>query len=193
MTNHCIFIAIAWLLTCSSALNVSYDGRAVLINNERKLLVAGSMHYPRSTPSMWPRLMSQAKTGGLDVVSTYVFWNLHEVPNASSPHGFSYDFETGRRNLTGFLAEAQKNNLFVFLRIGPFVCSEWNYGKRCACTRFSVAEVLLSILFRQVGFRRACALSTRTIMAAKMGESYSEVWTRSGGTRCSDSCKKWQQ
>ena len=82
---------------------------------------------------MWPRLLRQAKEGGLDVVSTYVFWNLHEIqdPTSTSPsdsEAFSYDFGTGRRNLTRFLAEAHKQGLYVFLRVGPFICSEWNYG-----------------------------------------------------------------
>ena len=27
---------------------------------------------------MWPSLISKAKEGGLDVIQTYVFWNLHE-------------------------------------------------------------------------------------------------------------------
>lgn len=27
---------------------------------------------------MWPSLIAKAKEGGLDVIQTYVFWNLHE-------------------------------------------------------------------------------------------------------------------
>ena len=27
---------------------------------------------------MWPGLIQKAKDGGLDVIETYVFWNLHE-------------------------------------------------------------------------------------------------------------------
>lgn len=27
---------------------------------------------------MWPSLIAKAKRGGLDVIQTYVFWNLHE-------------------------------------------------------------------------------------------------------------------
>jgi len=27
---------------------------------------------------MWPNLILKAKEGGLDVIQTYVFWNLHE-------------------------------------------------------------------------------------------------------------------
>jgi beta-galactosidase GanA len=27
---------------------------------------------------MWPSLIAKAKSGGIDVVDTYVFWNVHE-------------------------------------------------------------------------------------------------------------------
>lgn len=27
---------------------------------------------------MWPELIEKSKDGGLDVIETYVFWNLHE-------------------------------------------------------------------------------------------------------------------
>ncbi|KAJ1401214.1 Glycoside hydrolase, family 35, partial [Sesbania bispinosa] len=57
---------------------VTYDGRSLTIDGQRKILFSGSIHYPRSTPQMWPDLIAKAKQGGLDVIQTYVFWNLHE-------------------------------------------------------------------------------------------------------------------
>lgn len=27
---------------------------------------------------MWPGIIQKSKDGGLDVIETYVFWNLHE-------------------------------------------------------------------------------------------------------------------
>ncbi|KAK7361034.1 hypothetical protein VNO77_03059 [Canavalia gladiata] len=35
---------------------------------------------------MWPNLIAKAKEGGLDVIQTYMFWNLHE------PRQDQYDF-----------------------------------------------------------------------------------------------------
>ncbi len=35
---------------------------------------------------------------------------------------------SGRANLSRFLQEAANAGLFVNLRIGPYVCAEWNYG-----------------------------------------------------------------
>ncbi|KAK8672803.1 hypothetical protein V6N13_111164 [Hibiscus sabdariffa] len=101
--------------------NVSYDGRSLIINGQRKLLFSGSIHYPRSTPQMWPYLIAKAKEGGIDVIQTYVFWNVHE------PQPGQYDF-SGRYDLVKFIKEIQAQGLYVCLRIGPFIESEWNYG-----------------------------------------------------------------
>uniref|UniRef100_A0A453G216 beta-galactosidase n=2 Tax=Aegilops tauschii subsp. strangulata TaxID=200361 RepID=A0A453G216_AEGTS len=32
----------------------------------------------QSNLQMWPRLIESAREGGLDVIQTYVFWNVHE-------------------------------------------------------------------------------------------------------------------
>lgn len=32
--------------------NVTYDGRSLIIDGERRLLFSGSIHYPRSTPEV---------------------------------------------------------------------------------------------------------------------------------------------
>ncbi|OAY83318.1 Beta-galactosidase 7, partial [Ananas comosus] len=68
---------------------VEYDGRALIIEGERRMLFSGSIHYPRSTPS--------------------------------------YNFE-GRYDLVRFIKEVHAQGLYVSLRIGPFVESEWKYG-----------------------------------------------------------------
>ncbi|GLT84966.1 hypothetical protein SLE2022_031710 [Rubroshorea leprosula] len=100
---------------------VTYDGRSLIIDGEHKMLFSGSIHYPRSTPEMWPSLIDKAKEGGIDVIDTYVFWNLHE------PQEGKYDF-SGGSDIIGFLKQVQAKGLYVILRIGPFIESEWTYG-----------------------------------------------------------------
>ncbi|CAN6169613.1 unnamed protein product [Urochloa humidicola] len=100
---------------------VSYDHKAVVINGQRRVLISGSIHYPRSTPEMWPDLLQKAKDGGLDVVQTYVFWNGHE------PTQGQYYF-SDRYDLVRFVKLAKQAGLLVHLRIGPYVCAEWNFG-----------------------------------------------------------------
>ncbi|TVU19483.1 hypothetical protein EJB05_35634, partial [Eragrostis curvula] len=100
---------------------VSYDGRALVVDGARRMLFSGEMHYTRSTPEMWPTLIAKAKEGGLDVIQTYVFWNVHE------PVQGQYNFE-GRYDLVKFIREIQAQGLYVSLQIGPFIEAEWKYG-----------------------------------------------------------------
>nr|AMN14861.1 putative beta-galactosidase 1 [Nepenthes mirabilis] len=108
-------------LVSSVTASVSYDRKAIIINGQRRILLSGSIHYPRSTPEMWPDLIQKAKNGGLDVIQTYVFWNGHE------PSPGQYYFE-GRYDLVKFIKLVQQAGLLVHLRIGPYVCAEWNFG-----------------------------------------------------------------
>ncbi|XP_021896415.1 beta-galactosidase 16-like isoform X3 [Carica papaya] len=114
---------VVWVLFLgvAQASNVTYDGRSLIINGEHKILFSGSIHYPRSTPQMWPSLIAKAKEGGLDVIQTYVFWNLHE------PQQGQFDF-SGRNDIIRFIKEIQAQGLYACLRIGPFIEAEWTYG-----------------------------------------------------------------
>ncbi|XP_020979890.1 beta-galactosidase 12-like [Arachis ipaensis] len=101
--------------------SVTNDHKAIVVNGQRKILFFGSIHYRRSTPQMWPELIQNAKEGGLDVIQTYVFWNGHE------PSPGKYYFED-RYDLVKFIKVVQQAGLYVNLRIGPYICSEWNFG-----------------------------------------------------------------
>ncbi|KAK7271965.1 hypothetical protein RJT34_28273 [Clitoria ternatea] len=114
-------ILLAFSLIGSVTASVSYDSKAITINGQRRILISGSIHYPRSTPEMWPDLIQKAKDGGLDVIQTYVFWNGHE------PSPGKYYFE-GNYDLVKFIKLVQQAGLYVHLRIGPYVCAEWNFG-----------------------------------------------------------------
>jgi beta-galactosidase len=100
---------------------VTYDHKALIINGQRRILISGSIHYPRSTPEMWPDLIKKAKEGGLDVIQTYVFWNGHE------PSPGNYYFQD-RYDLVKFTKLVHQAGLYLDLRIGPYVCAEWNFG-----------------------------------------------------------------
>ncbi|KAJ0008419.1 hypothetical protein Pint_28920 [Pistacia integerrima] len=124
MCNAFVFLL---LLGCSSLLfsaieaSVSYDSKAITINGKRRILISGSIHYPRSSPEMWPDLIQKAKDGGLDVIQTYVFWNGHEPSPGKYYFGGNYD-------LVKFIKLVKQAGLHVHLRIGPYVCAEWNFG-----------------------------------------------------------------
>ncbi|CAK9144920.1 unnamed protein product [Ilex paraguariensis] len=91
-----LFALLSWLLNSQLAhgdkpIGVTYDGRSLIINGNRELLFSGSIHYPRSPPEMWPDILKKAREGGLNVIQTYVFWNIHEpVPGQFNFEG-NYD------------------------------------------------------------------------------------------------------
>lgn len=112
---QCFWVERVWCVT------VTYDHKALVIDGKRRVLQSGSIHYPRTTPEVWPEIIRKSKEGGLDVIETYVFWNYHE------PVRGQYYFE-GRFDLVRFVKTVQEAGLFVHLRIGPYACAEWNYG-----------------------------------------------------------------
>ncbi|KAL2246503.1 UNVERIFIED_CONTAM: Beta-galactosidase 3 [Sesamum indicum] len=117
-----LWVCLVVLLGCGLVqCSVTYDKKAMVINGQRRILISGSIHYPRSTPEMWEDLINKAKEGGLDVIETYVFWNVHE------PSPGNYNFE-GRYDLVRFIKTIQRAGLYAHLRIGPYVCAEWNFG-----------------------------------------------------------------
>ncbi|KAH7575019.1 hypothetical protein JRO89_XS02G0036400 [Xanthoceras sorbifolium] len=116
-----LFMILPLALQLSIHCKVTYDRKALIINGQRRILFSGSIHYPRSSPDMWEGLIKKAKDGGLDVIDTYVFWNVHET----SPG--NYNFE-GRYDLVRFIKLVKKAGLYVNLRIGPYICAEWNFG-----------------------------------------------------------------
>lgn len=104
-----------------SARKVTFDERSVLVDGSRMLLACGSVHYPRSTRAMWPVLLQRSRELGLNTITTYVFWDVHETSRGV------FNF-SGERDLGHYLDLCQQQGLDVFLRVGPYVCAEWNFG-----------------------------------------------------------------
>ena len=57
------------------------------------------------------------KALGLNALSVYIIWNHHEVSRGQ------FDFSTGNKNLPLFLELAEKHNMLVLFRPGPYVCA----------------------------------------------------------------------
>lgn len=84
-------------------------------------ILSGEMHYPRVPRAYWSDRFQKARAMGLNTITTYVFWNLHE------PRPGVYDF-TGQNDIAEYIREAQQEGLNVILRPGPYVCAEWELG-----------------------------------------------------------------
>lgn len=96
------------------------DGK-FLLEGEPIQLICGEMHYPRIPREYWEDRILRAKAMGLNTISAYVFWGFHERTEGE------FDF-SGQANIAEFVKLAQKHDMFVLLRPGPYVCAEWDYG-----------------------------------------------------------------
>lgn len=115
---------LALAVTAVSCLNVTFDNRAFLLNGERTLFIGGSIHYPRAHSAEWPQIISQAKASGLNLIETYVFWDIHEPKEGV----FYFPSDGSSDDIVAFINECQTQGVYVSLRFGPYVCAEWNYG-----------------------------------------------------------------
>src|SRR5262245_60353595 len=98
----------------AGAAGFALDGRPLQI-------LSGEMHYPRIPREYWRDRFRKARAMGLNTVSTYVFWNLHE------PAPGRYDF-VGQHDIAAFIRAAAAEGLHVIVRPGPYVCAEWDLG-----------------------------------------------------------------
>ena len=99
---------------------VARDGQ-FLLNGKPFQIISGEMHYARIPRAYWRDRFRMAKEMGLNTVTTYVFWNVHE------PSPGVYDF-SGNSDVAEFVREAQQEGLYVILRPGPYACAEWEFG-----------------------------------------------------------------
>ncbi len=97
------------------------EGERFLLDGKPFVVRSGSMHYPRVPREYWRDRMRKMRAMGLNTLCTYVFWNLHE------PRPARFDF-SGNLDLAEYLRQAQQEGLWVLLRPGPYVCSEWEFG-----------------------------------------------------------------
>ena len=103
------------------ARSVTANDSAFLLDGRPLQIISGEMHYPRIPREYWRHRMRMARAMGLNTITTYVFWNLHE------PRPGVYDFR-GNNDVAAFIRTAQEEGLHVILRPGPYVCAEWDFG-----------------------------------------------------------------
>lgn len=93
-----------------------------LTKNEKPWFpIMGEFHYSRYPREYWMESIYKMKAGGVDVLSTYVFWIHHEELENN------YDF-SGQRDLRTFVETVKKCGITMFLRIGPWCHGEVRNG-----------------------------------------------------------------
>jgi beta-galactosidase len=101
--------------------SIDFDGKGFIVNGQRTFFASGSIHYPRVPRELWHDRLLRLKRAGFSTVQTYTFWNYHE------PKEGQFDF-TGSHDFEAFLKEAQDLGLYSTVRVGPYVCAEWDSG-----------------------------------------------------------------
>ena len=97
------------------------EGDQFLLDGKPFVIRSGAMHYPRVPRAYWRDRMKKMRALGLNTLETYVFWNLHERRPGE------FDFR-GNLDLAEYIRMAQAEGLWVLLRPGPYICSEWDFG-----------------------------------------------------------------
>jgi hypothetical protein len=109
---------------------LSFTNYYMEINSEPFFGVCGEIHFSRLWKNRWEDSILKMKSGGVNIISTYVFWIHHEEEEGI------FDFN-GQRDLRRFIKMCKKHELYVIVRIGPFCHGEvrnggmpdWLYGK----------------------------------------------------------------
>lgn len=121
---------LAGLLTQSSSIIPQVQGRnfEVDFQNDTFLMdgapfkyISGSIHYFRMPHEYWEDRLKKARLLGLNVISTYVEWSLHE------PEPGVFNFE-GDADVAQFINLAKEQGFHVILRPGPYICAEREFG-----------------------------------------------------------------
>jgi hypothetical protein len=73
-------------------------------NGQPVIPVIGEFHYARYPRQYWEEQLKKMKAGGISVVATYVFWNLHEFKEGV------FDW-SGNLDVRHFVTLCQKNGL----------------------------------------------------------------------------------
>lgn len=111
--------------------SISVNSYYMTVDGRPAIPVMGEMHYSRYPHEQWEEQLLKMKAGGITIVPTYVFWNMHEEHEGQ----FCW---TGDLDLRRFVELCGRHGLQVIVRIGPFGHGEirngglpdWLFAKR---------------------------------------------------------------
>jgi beta-galactosidase len=111
-----------------SAGGTSPSGHVLAVNNRYLTLdgepwfpVMGEFHFSRYPESDWEEEILKMKAGGIQIISSYVFWIHHEEIEGQ------FDW-SGQRDLRRFVQLCAKHGMYVWIRVGPWAHGEVRNG-----------------------------------------------------------------
>ncbi|HEY1464113.1 MAG TPA: beta-galactosidase, partial [Terriglobales bacterium] len=96
---------------------ISGNSRYLTLDNKPWFPIMGEFHYSRYPDNQWEQEILKMKAGGIQVISTYIFWIHHEEIQGQ------FDW-SGQRDLRRFVELCGKHGMYVWIRIGP-----WDHGE----------------------------------------------------------------
>jgi beta-galactosidase len=99
----------------------SYNSHCFIIKGKPTFIFSGEMEYWRVPRGLWHDRLLRMKQEGYNSVSVYIFWNAHE------PTEGEFHFEDNV-DIDAYLTEIEKVGMYVFLRLGPYICAEVDGG-----------------------------------------------------------------
>ena len=102
---------------CPDGHTLTMDSSSLLLDGKPWTPVMGEFHFARVPENEWREELLKMKAGGIDIVSTYVFWIHHEEVEGQ------FDW-SGSRNLRHFIQICQDAGLKAIVRCGP-----WDHGE----------------------------------------------------------------
>jgi len=100
---------------------LAVNGRYLTLDGKPWLPVMGEFHYSRYRERYWEEEILKMRAGGVQIVSTYVFWIHHEEVEGQ------FDW-SGQRNLRAFAELCGKHGMYLYARIGPWAHGEARNG-----------------------------------------------------------------
>lgn len=100
---------------------IEINNHYLTINGKPSIPISGEIHFSRYPNAHWNEAIQKMKAGGINLIATYVFWNMHEE------HEGQFNWE-GDNNLRKFIELCAANDIKVILRIGPFCHGEIRNG-----------------------------------------------------------------
>ncbi|MFD0670984.1 beta-galactosidase [Cohnella sp. GCM10027633] len=100
---------------------ISFTNYYMELDGEPFIGICGEFHYTRYDERCWEDEIIKMKMGGVNIMATYIFWNLHEEVEGAFEWG-------GNKDLRRFIELCGKHGLYVIVRIGPFDHGEIRNG-----------------------------------------------------------------
>lgn len=100
---------------------IAVNNYYISVGGKPLIPITGEFHFSRYPRAYWDESIKKMKAGGINVIATYVFWNLHEEKEGS----FIW---TGDKDLRYFIELCRKNGIYAIVRVGPFCHGEIRNG-----------------------------------------------------------------